>query len=189
MTLAFSTSSPLVSVALFDASHRLIGAHQLVSNGAASATLGKLINLLLSDNAVGLDGVLALAVDLGPGGFTGTRVGVTFAKTLAWSRSLGVFTATSFDLIDAEQTVAIASRKGEWYVREPGGWPHIVKSAEFPGETGYGRETSHTSYPEAARFDRLLPRLAQVDPLQVAPQYVAEPSISQPKKPYRETVP
>lgn len=49
------------------------------------------INDILSKNGVKLSDLTAILVNRGPGSFTGVRVGVTVANTLAWSLNIPVF--------------------------------------------------------------------------------------------------
>lgn len=59
----------------------------------------------------------AVAVTVGPGRFTSTRVGVGYVLGLAFSRKLPVFPINVFDVIDQGQEgwYLIMSRKGEYY--------------------------------------------------------------------------
>jgi tRNA threonylcarbamoyladenosine biosynthesis protein TsaB len=64
-------------------------------------TLTPALEHLLSQVALVPGDLGAVAVDVGPGLFTGLRVGVAAAKALAQSLGIGVFTATSLDILTA----------------------------------------------------------------------------------------
>jgi hypothetical protein len=124
--------------------------------------------------------VARLAVDVGPGSFTGVRVGVAMAKTFAWIENKPVVVASSFDLITSSGPVVVPSKKGEWWLREPGANP--VRVPEVPSEAeGYGPDVLDPRYPDAAGF-ALLGDLPEMDARHVLPLYLAEPSISIPRK-------
>jgi tRNA threonylcarbamoyl adenosine modification protein YeaZ len=82
-----------------------------------------------------------VVVGMGPGPFTGLRVGITFARTFAYSRGLEVMGVCSLDAIaidQSEYTVAIDARRKEIYwasykdgVRVAG--PSVNKPAEVAG--------------------------------------------------------
>jgi tRNA threonylcarbamoyl adenosine modification protein YeaZ len=75
---------------------------------------------------------------MGPGPFTGLRVGIAFAQTFALARGIPVIGVCSLDAIkveDSQYTVAIDARRKEIYwasykegVRIDG--PHVSKPAE-----------------------------------------------------------
>jgi tRNA threonylcarbamoyl adenosine modification protein YeaZ len=59
-----------------------------------------------------------VVVGMGPGPFTGLRVGITFAQTFALARDIAVIGVCSLDAIDvfqSEYTVAIDARRKEIY--------------------------------------------------------------------------
>src|SRR5690349_10126405 len=98
MTLALGTSSPMVSVALFGADGTLLGERHKEARGAASGALTVFVAELLSKTGTTKSQLERIIVDVGPGGFTGVKVGVTFAKTLAWALRIPVLSVESFDL-------------------------------------------------------------------------------------------
>lgn len=54
---------------------------------------------LLKNNGIDIHDINKIAVCIGPGSFTGTRIGVTIAKTLSYSLNIPIVTLTSIDLI------------------------------------------------------------------------------------------
>jgi tRNA A37 threonylcarbamoyladenosine modification protein TsaB len=184
LILVLSTSSPVASVALFrDGEERLASCSREAPMAASGACL-KLLDQALAESGSKLADVRLFVADVGPGSFTGVRVGVTLAKTFAYvlgARAAGV---SAFDLISADRLAAIPSRKGEWFVREPGREPYRT-DAPPPDAQGYGAGVLQASFPLAERAGPLLGKLLPADPEALVPTYIAEPSISMPKKPYR----
>ncbi|MBL8066432.1 MAG: tRNA (adenosine(37)-N6)-threonylcarbamoyltransferase complex dimerization subunit type 1 TsaB [Chthonomonadaceae bacterium] len=174
MTLVLCTSSPVVSVALFKSdqqvTHRSMDSRE--SGSTASGILVNLVRSVLSEANVSLGDLTQIAVDSGPGGFTSTRVGVTFAKTLAWTLGVNAVPVTSFDLVDPEMTVCLPSKKGWVYRRVPGQAIEAIPS-----------ECMAEAVPSARNYEKLvrLGRTSPIDPRLIVPNYVAEPSISKPK--------
>lgn len=84
MLLAVETSSSLGSIALMS-DGVMIAERQLGTAGPRHAqTLIPELDRLLRELGSGPENITAIAVSIGPGSFTGLRVGLTFAKTLAW---------------------------------------------------------------------------------------------------------
>lgn len=177
MIVAFSTSSPVASLAAFDADGtvRFHGARP--AQGRASEALLE----LLQESGIDPESVGLWLADLGPGSFTGTRVGVVLAKTFAWTYGRETAGAASFDLIDPYAVVALPNRKHEWLVRIPGEPPKLVPAGEIEA-VGYAPGLAAERFPDAARFAPLLPDLTRVAPERLVPGYVVPPSISKPKR-------
>lgn len=177
MIVVISTSSPMASVAVYEAKGELLHADiaEAKQNGSA-VCLG-----FIDSFGIELSAVHGFVADTGPGSFTGVRVGVMLAKTLAWSHGVPAAGISSFDLIDAEGIVSLPGRRGEWLRRLPGEEPKV--EIEFAG-TGYGSGSPMTNYPNAARAGKLIGHLRWVSAMELMPDYILSPSISTPKKPY-----
>lgn len=187
MIVAFSTSSPRASVALLSPFGELRWAGEEHAPGAASGACIGLLERMQGEAGFRLDQATHFASDLGPGGFTGVRVGVTLAKTFAFVHGANALGATSFDLIDPAGLVVIPSKRGEYFVRAPGGEPYRTTELPLGPFSGYGFPDGET-YPNAARFAPLVHRLVPVLPELLLPEYGQEPSISAPKRPYAPRV-
>jgi len=182
VTLGFSSSSPIVSVALFDDDGTLLCSREAEGHMKASGTLLEILEDVFAEAGIELHSVNLFAVDLGPGSFTGVKVAVTMCKTFAYVQKRPVCGATAFDLIDPAALVAVPSKKSEYFLRSPGKEP--VTTNEPPSSAvGYGRRFTDPVYPSAARFERLLESCERTEPVALVPYYVAEPSISRPKNP------
>lgn len=84
MLLAIETSGIQGSVAIFDG-ETLQFERILSASGARHAqTLPAEVAAMLSECSLQPRSICSVAVSIGPGSFTGLRVGLTFAKTFAW---------------------------------------------------------------------------------------------------------
>lgn len=106
--LALDTATPVTAVALLDDDKLLGQARQPAKNH--SVTLLPAVDRLLSENSVSRDRLGAVAAGVGPGSFTGVRVGLTLAKSLAFA--LGI------DLVGVSTLEALAQNgrggEGDW---------------------------------------------------------------------------
>lgn len=184
MIVAFSTSSSWSSVAAIDPSSGVKWrGSEFVPQGASGACLA-LLGRMMRELEFRLENADLFAADIGPGSFTGVRVAVTLAKTFGFQFGKQVAGATSFDLISTEWTVVLPSKKGEFFIREPGAI--AFRSTKLPEEgfVGFGPGVETQTFPDAANFGRLQDRLIPCDATTFVPEYLIEPSISVPKKPY-----
>lgn len=96
LTLTLDTSGELCSVALFDGPAERV-TYAFRHERHLSERLPAIVEFVLADAGAALREVRALAVGIGPGSFTGVRIGVTMAKTWAWALGLPLVGVSSLD--------------------------------------------------------------------------------------------
>jgi tRNA threonylcarbamoyladenosine biosynthesis protein TsaB len=120
LILAIESATDAAGVALADDDGLL--ASSTVGRGRRHAeTIAPAITAVCATAGVGLGEVDAVAVDVGPGLFTGLRVGIATAKALATGRSLPVVAVSSLDVLAAAAAAAgvtsvlsvVDARRGE----------------------------------------------------------------------------
>src|SRR5918992_357575 len=98
LVLGIETSTPKVSVAI--GSEQGFTAGAMVSRGAnTNEFLLPAISFCLEESGLGYSNLGGVAIGLGPGLFTGMRVGVATAKALAQSLSVPIVGMASLDLV------------------------------------------------------------------------------------------
>ena len=85
--LAVDTSATAASVAIAE-ENKLIGEFSIDTALTHSRTLMPMLEQLLKNTGSTIDDIEALAVNVGPGSFTGVRIGVAAVKGLAFSKNL-----------------------------------------------------------------------------------------------------
>ena len=101
--LAIDTSSAWCSVALSLDHQEPILRHEEVSAGASRLLLPWIDEVLMQSNQ-SLASLDAIAIGIGPGAFTGVRLGVAAVQGLAFSADLPVIPVVSLDAIAAQVT-------------------------------------------------------------------------------------
>lgn len=131
LVLGIETSTPQASVAI--GSEQGVVASAMVSRGASyNEFLLPAIRFCLDEAGLDYRNLGGIAVSLGPGLFTGMRVGVATAKALAQTLSVPICGMPSLDLVAYEvryspKTICVAldARRGEvftaFYRSSPGG--------------------------------------------------------------------
>ncbi len=180
MILVISTSSPVVSVAVFAESGALVTSAQTMAEHNASGGVSLLVGRVLSETGVKTSELTHVSADIGPGSFIGTRVAVTMVKSMAYALNIATSGITSFDLIDPDQDVLIPNKRGEWFLRQPNQPPTLVSQIPLRA-LGYGAGLSPEVFPDASRWVRAAASPA-ASPFDLVPAYLVEPSISQSKR-------
>ncbi len=103
LTLAISTASPALSLALFDADRLIAHDHRIIGRGHAEALLPAIAALMGDARPHGI------IVDIGPGSFTGIRIGIAAARALGLAWGIPVTGCTGGALVAAH---AFALRPG-----------------------------------------------------------------------------
>lgn len=98
--LAIDTSNRPMSVALYHNEIPLIE-HTLNSKRNHSVQLMPAIEYLMKEVNLQPKDLSKIVVANGPGSYTGLRIGVTTAKTLAWSLNIPLVTVSSLELVAA----------------------------------------------------------------------------------------
>ena len=96
--LGVETSSSVFSVALCDG-ERILSSLKIEGQGRPSDFLTDLIEKAVSSAALSLEKLDGFLISIGPGSFTGLRVGVTTVKTLAWALKKKILPVSSLEVI------------------------------------------------------------------------------------------
>ena len=133
ISLAIDTSTSRTVVGLFD------GEKVLFEKYAEGATdHGRAVSDLAAQALLNNPAPNQVVVGMGPGPFTGLRVGIAFARTFALSRGIAEIGVCSLDAIEtgkSDYTVAIDARRKEIYwARYEGGKRVEGPSVNKPGE-------------------------------------------------------
>lgn len=135
--LAIETASEACSVALFDGNRLIARDHRVIGRGHAEALVPMIAALPGKGRS---DRIL---VSLGPGSFTGVRIGLATARALGFAWGAEVLGYPSLALIaamaqrlhpDRALTVCVNGGHGEWFVQDfgPGGLPESAALSRTP---------------------------------------------------------
>lgn len=104
MLLAVDTSSRNIGLALY-LEDRVIHESVWVSDNYHTTQLAPAVQQALQQSGVQISDLQAVAVAIGPGSFTGLRIGMALAKGLALARHLPLVGIPSLDILAASQPV------------------------------------------------------------------------------------
>jgi tRNA threonylcarbamoyl adenosine modification protein YeaZ len=158
LLLAFDTSSPAITVAVHDG-NRVVGEAQGEGATSHGELLAPSISKALAEAEVAPDDLTDVAVGVGPGPFTGLRVGVVTAITLGSSLELRTHGICSLDILASDVAdqaepflVVTDARRKEvyWALYEPDGQriegPGVARPDDLarlhPGRPAFGRGAS-----------------------------------------------
>ncbi len=207
MLLAFDTATPAVTVALHDGERVVAGLNRLDALRHGEL-LAPLVAELLETSGVPRLDVTAVAVGVGPGPFTGLRVGLITARTLALALQVPVYGVCTLDVLAAQAVdggldgrflVATDARRKEVYWAAYDGTgerldgPHVSAPAEvattgpvvgggallYPESFPGARGPAH---PDAGMLAQVVveERTELLDP---EPLYLRRPDVAAPRRP------
>ena len=101
MLLAFDTATPTVSVALHDGTD-VVAERRSEQTMRHGEQLAPLIDRVLADTGLVRQDLTAVGVGVGPGPYTGLRVGLVTARTLGFVLELPVYGVCTLDVLAVE---------------------------------------------------------------------------------------
>ena len=112
MLLAFDTATPYVTVALHDGED-VVAERRSEQRMRHGEQLAPLIEEVMGDVGIVRQDLTAIAVGVGPGPFTGLRVGLVTARTLAFVLEIPVYGVCSLDVlaVEAVETGAVSAKE------------------------------------------------------------------------------
>ncbi|MEX2461736.1 MAG: tRNA (adenosine(37)-N6)-threonylcarbamoyltransferase complex dimerization subunit type 1 TsaB [Paenibacillaceae bacterium] len=121
--LALDTSTSAMSIAILEQGRLLKEAH-IHADRTHSIHLMPMIKELMQGSGMKFSDLSAIAVGVGPGSYTGVRIGVTAAKTLAWTLKLPILGVSSLEAMAFgaaisgrnEQIVESVNNQPQWIV-------------------------------------------------------------------------
>jgi tRNA threonylcarbamoyladenosine biosynthesis protein TsaB len=165
--LAFDTATPAVTVALHDG-ERVVASTTRVDARRHGELLAPGITAVLDEAWVPRQDITAVAVGVGPGPFTGLRVGLVTARTLALALQIPVYGVCTLDVlavqavdegaVDGPFLVATDARRKEvyWAAYDGQGMrlegPHVSRPADVASAAavvGSGALLHPDSFPRA----------------------------------------
>lgn len=151
----FSALSVAVGVGLGSEAARVLARTEPMVTGHAERMM-PLIGDILDEAGLAIESIDRIAVTVGPGSFTGTRIGIAAARAFHLARGIAIVPFTSLEAIalspqigdigpDEDLAIAVDAHRGEAYVqmfdgrtRDAVGRPYIVAIAGC-AEFGRGR--------------------------------------------------
>lgn len=207
MLLAFDTATPHVTVALHDGGS-VIASFDSDEPMRHGEMLAPGIARVLSDARATAKDLSVIAVGVGPGPFTGLRVGLVTARTLAFVREIPVHGVCSLDILAAsaidagleEFAVATDARRKEVYLASYAGGrrvsgPGVLKPIDAATDqpvVGRGAMLYPESFPNAAGPEHPMAAVLcdvvlneRFELLEPNPLYLRRPDVAEPGKPKR----
>ncbi len=159
--LAIDTATQFISLALHDG-QQLLAEQTWRSENHHTVELAPAVRALLAQSRLAFADLTALAVSIGPGSYTGLRIGVALAKGIATAQKLPLVGISTLDILMAGQPQSTGAlilvlpagrgrvvtaryhwRKGEWKLRGEAqnmDWDTLIASIDGPatlsGEIG-----------------------------------------------------
>lgn len=132
MLLAIDTSTRMIGVALYDGV-QILSEMLWLSGQYHTVELAPTVDALVEQAGVPIANIQVVAVALGPGSFTGLRIGLAFAKGMALAKHVEIIGVPTLDVLAASQPPAdlpmaavLQAGRGRlavgWYKYTSGSW-------------------------------------------------------------------
>lgn len=109
LILAFDTSTMAGNVALLD-DHQTLAAKPLTEDKRSAQTLAPALSSLMRECSVTPSSIRLIATTIGPGSFTGLRVGVTTAKMLAYALNCPVMGLDTLEVLASQVPAEVVEK-------------------------------------------------------------------------------
>ena len=126
MILAIRTDTAEATVALYNES-KLVDQATWTAGRKLSSKLLQKIEELLAKNKTGWPDLTGIIVFKGPGSFTGLRIGITVANTVAYALNIPIVAAVSEDWINSGRRELLNTKPGSIVLPEYGAEANITK--------------------------------------------------------------
>lgn len=127
MILALKTDSPEAMIALYEDGNCIGTIRWQAHKELSSTLLGKIDELLLAASNVQKTDLTGIVVFKGPGSFTGLRIGITVANTLAYSLQIPIVGTEGEEWIAEGLQKLTESQKAEIIIPHYGSEAHITQ--------------------------------------------------------------
>lgn len=138
--LGIDVCSGFCSVAIIDGHQTLASLHEAMTRGHAER-LAPMVAEVLAQVEFKPSDVDGIAVTTGPGSFTGARLGVSFARGLAFAANIPAVGVSVFEamITDHENDVIVAlpGKNGSVLVQHFSNKIPVTVPAEYPADTGW----------------------------------------------------
>jgi tRNA threonylcarbamoyladenosine biosynthesis protein TsaB len=174
MLLAIDTSTRSVGVALYDGV-QVVSERVWLSNQFHTVELAPTVSSLINQSGISLDELKVVAVALGPGSFTGLRIGMALAKGMALAGHLDLVGIPTLDILAASQPIdekplaaILEAGRGRiavgWYKKHSGEWKADKKvQVMTPKELASGIKSPTIVCGELSEEDRRLFRRKRIN--------------------------
>lgn len=129
MILAIRTDKPEAEIYLYSLAGEKSAEHTWQAHRELSNTLLEQIEQLLHANTLQIKDLEGIVVFQGPGSFTGLRIGITVANTLAYAQSMPVVGSTDDNWVDTglQALASNNAKQMQIVIPEYGAPAHITK--------------------------------------------------------------
>lgn len=205
MTILAIDTSAGVSVALVQ-DGQILAEHNVDSHGVQGEMTAHLVSTVLMDSGKQPEDVTQVVVGVGPGPFTGLRVGIACATVFAFARNIPAHGLCSLDAVAYEYgqpcVVVTNARRSELYwaqypsthVRDRTHGPGVSKPEDLrklfpdadyvgPGVAVYPEVVDGKALPLRAASLALLFQSGGAEVLPLSPLYLRPPDATEPGKP------